>query len=70
MEREFDRQTYTPNDWKDDTTSKQIAKQQRNLNLNTHKTADTNEGDIVNVMGDGYCMYRAIGKILQKNQVK
>jgi hypothetical protein len=28
--------------------------------------ADTHEGDIVNVMGDGHCMYSAIGNIPQK----
>ena len=62
-EREFDRQTHTPEDWKDDTTSKQI----NNRGIRPHiKKLIQNEGDIINVMGDGHCMYRAIGKILQK----
>jgi hypothetical protein len=61
--RECDRQTHTSNDWRDDTTLKQI----NNRGIRTHtKQLVQNEGDIVNVMGDGYCMYRAIGTILQK----
>jgi hypothetical protein len=53
-EREFDRQTHTPDDWKDDTKSKQI----NNRGIRTHiKQLIQNEGDIVNVMGDGHCMY-------------
>ena len=61
--REFDRHTHTPNGWEDDTTSRQI----NNRGIRTQiKQLIQNEGDVVNVMDDGYCMYRAIGKILQK----
>ena len=66
-EREFDRQTDTPNDWMDDTTPKQI----NTRGIRTHiKQLIQKEGDIINVMGDGHCMYRAIGKILQKTTSK
>jgi hypothetical protein len=35
--------------------------------IRTHiKQLIQNEGDIVNAMGDGHCMSRAIGKMLQK----
>jgi hypothetical protein len=62
-EREFDRQTNTSNDWKDDATPKQI----NSRGIRTHKKQLTqNEGDIINVMGDRHIMYRAIGKILHK----
>jgi hypothetical protein len=61
--REFDRQTNTLNDREDGTIPKQI----NNRGIRTHiKQLIQNEGDIVNVMGDGHCMYRAIGNILQK----
>jgi hypothetical protein len=61
--REFGRQTNTSNDWEGDTTSKKI----NNSGKRTHiKQQIQNEGDIVDVRGDGHCMYRAIGKILQK----
>ena len=56
-------QTNTSNDWMDDTTPKQI----NNRGIRTHiQQLLHKEGDIINVMGDGHCMYRAIGKILQK----
>ena len=62
-EREFDRQTHTSNEWKDDKTAKQI----HNRGIQTHiKQLIQNEGNIINVMGDGHCMYRTIGKKLQK----
>ena len=56
-------QTHTPDDWKDGTKSKQT----NNRGIRTHiKQMIQNEGDIVKVMGNGHCMHRAIGKILQK----
>ena len=56
-EREFDRQTDTPNDWMDDTTPKQI----NTRGIRTHiKQLIQKEDDIINVVGDGHCMYRAI----------
>ena len=61
--REFDRYTHTSNDWKDDMAAKQI----NNRGIRTHiKQLIQNEGDIVKVIDYEYCMYRAIGKILQK----
>ena len=54
--------THTSNDRKDDTTSKQIR---------THiKQLIQNEGDVVNTMNDGYCMYRSTGKYYTNKQVK
>ena len=48
--------------WENDTTSKQM----NNIRIQTRiKQLIQNEGDVVSVMDDGYCMFWAIGKIPQ-----